>query len=157
MFIFVVLIQVLLLNQIQFSGYLNPYFYVVFILLLPVSMPRYAILLLSFLLGFTMDIFLNSLGVHISATVLLGFLRSPVIDLITARESDQSDYPGIKQNGFRWFLLYAVILILAHHLFLFFIEIFTFQNFIRTFSRAFLSSVFSVFIVVLSQFLVFRD
>jgi rod shape-determining protein MreD len=157
MFITVILVQVLLLNQVQFSGYLNPYFYLLFILLLPVSTPRYAVLLLSFMLGLVVDIFSDTLGLHASATVILGFFRSPVINMLSIRESDQSDYPGLKQTGIKWFFLYITILVLMHHLWLFYLEVFTFADFFRTFIRAVFSSVFTVFIIALSQLLVFRD
>ena len=40
-FVFLVLLQVLILNNIQFSGYINPYFYIYFILLLPFDTPRW--------------------------------------------------------------------------------------------------------------------
>jgi rod shape-determining protein MreD len=157
MFMVSVFVQVLLLNQVQFSGYLNPYFYVLVILLLPVSLPRYAVLLLSFILGFMIDIFSDTAGLHAASTVLLGVLRTPVITSLTARESDQSDYPGLKQTGLRWFLIYVSVLVLFHHLFLFYLEIFSFASFFRTFIRVIFSTVFSVFIIVLSQFLIFRN
>jgi rod shape-determining protein MreD len=157
MFVLVVLVQVLLLNQVQLSGYLNPYFYVLFILLLPVSTPRYAVLLLAFFVGFTIDIFSDTMGLHTASTVLLGYFRAPIAGLLSARESDQSDYPGLKQTGLRWFILYISILVLIHHFFLFYLEVFTFIRFFHTFIRAVFSSVFTVFIIVLSQFLVFRE
>lgn len=157
LFITVILVQVLLLNQIQFSGYLNPYFYLLFILLLPVSTPRYAVLLLSFIVGLVVDIFSDTLGLHASATLLMGFFRFPIINLLSVRESDQSDFPGLKQTGVKWFLLYVSIMVLMHHLWLFYLEVFTFTGFFRTFIRAVLSSVFTVFIIALSQLLVFRE
>jgi hypothetical protein len=157
MFVLVVLLQVLLLNQVQFSGYLNPWFYVLFILLLPVSTPRYAVLLLSFLLGLVIDIFSDTLGLHMASTVILGYFRTPVISLLSARESEQSDYPGLKQTGFRWFLLYVIILLTIHHLFLFYLEVFSFAGFFRTLVRVIFSVAFSLFVIVLSQFLIFRD
>ncbi|HNQ38403.1 MAG TPA: rod shape-determining protein MreD, partial [Prolixibacteraceae bacterium] len=64
MFVVLVLLQVLLFNQIHLGGFLNPFMYVLFILLLPLSMPRYAVLLLSFFLGMTIDWFSNSPGLH---------------------------------------------------------------------------------------------
>ncbi len=156
MFVILVLLQVLILNQIQLGGFLNPYIYVLFILLLPVSMPRYQVLLLSFLLGITIDWFSNTLGLHASATLLLGFVRLPVMKMISLRESDQSDYPGLKQAGLRWFLIYVSVLVVIHHFFLFFMEVFTFENFFRTLFRSIASSVVTIFVLVLSQFLVFR-
>lgn len=157
MFIGLVAVQVLFLNQIQFSGFVNPYIYVLFIMLLPLSAPRYAVLLLSFFMGLVIDIFSNSLGIHTFASVLIAYLRPMIIRVITNREEDMSDYPGLTQTGFLWFMGYTAIMVLIHHTVLFYIEVFTFNNFFNTLLRAFLSSVFSFFVIVLSQFIVFRD
>jgi len=156
-FIVLVLIQVLVLNHIQFSGFVNPYIYVLFILLLPMSSPRYMVLLLAFLIGITIDVFSNSLGVHSFATVFMAFFRPYIIRLISNREEDKSDYPGLKQNKFQWFISYVTIMVLIHHLVLFYVEVFTFTNFLVTLTRALLSSGFSIFVIVLSQYIIFRD
>ncbi len=155
-FVVLVLVQVLLFNQVHLGGFINPYVYVLFILLLPISMPRYQVLLLSFLTGIVIDWFSNTLGLHAAASVLMGYARFPVIKLITQKESDQSDFPGVMQTGIRWFLLYISILVVIHHFFLFFIEVFSFENFHLTLLRSLASSLFTVIILFLSQYLVFR-
>jgi len=157
MFISLVLIQVLIFNQVQFSGFFNPYIYVLFIILLPLSTPRYAILILAFLLGLVIDIFSISLGVHSAATVFVAYIRPLVIRLISNREDDRSDYPGLNQNKLSWFINYVFIIVFLHHAMLFYLEVYTFANFFNTLYRVILSSLFSIIVIVLSQFLVFRD
>jgi hypothetical protein len=157
MFIALVLVQVLIFNQVQFSGFFNPYVYVLFIILLPLSTPRYAVLILAFLLGLTIDIFSNSLGVHSAATVFAAYVRPLVIRIISNREDDKSDYPGLNQNKLTWFINYVLLMVLLHHTVLFYLEVYTFANFLNTLYRVILSSLFSIIIIVLSQFLVFRD
>lgn len=157
MFVVLVLFQVLVFNQVQLAGFLNPYIYVLFILLLPVSMPQYQVLLFSFLIGISVDWFSNTLGLHAASSVLMGFMRLPVMNLVSQRESDQVNYPGLHQPGWRWFLLYASILVVIHHFFLFFTEVFSFAGFFRTFLRSVASSAFTIGILVISQFLVFRE
>lgn len=156
MFLVAVLVQVLFLNQVQFSGYINPYFYIVFVLLLPLSTPRYLLLLLGFLIGLTIDIFSDSLGIHAAATVLIAYIRPFVIRVISTREEDRNDFPGLLQNKFGWFFSYVTILVLAHHFVLFYLEYFTFSHFFYTLLKVIFSSVFTIFIIVLSQFLIFR-
>lgn len=156
MFLVAVLVQVLFLNQVQFSGYINPYFYIVFVLLLPLSTPRYLLLLLGFLIGLTIDIFSDSLGIHAAATVLIAYIRPFVIRVISTREEDRNDFPGLLQNKFNWFFSYVTILVLAHHFVLFYLEYFTFSHFFYTLLKVIFSSVFTIFIIVLSQFLIFR-
>lgn len=157
MFVVLVLLQVLVFNQVQLAGFLNPYIYVLFILLLPVSMPQYQVLLFSFLIGMSVDWFSNTLGLHAASSVLMGFMRLPVMNLVSQRESDQVNYPGLHQTGWRWFLLYASILVVIHHFFLFFTEVFSFAGFFRTLLRSVASSAFTTGILVISQFLVFRE
>lgn len=156
MFVVLVLIQVLFLNQVQFSGYINPYIYILFVLLLPLGSPRYVVLLSAFLIGLTIDIFSNSLGIHSAASVFIAFLRPFIIRSISNREEDRSEYPGLLQNKFSWFLYYTSIMVVLHHAILFYLEVFTFSNFFETLFRVFLSTLFSIFIIVLSQFLIFR-
>ncbi len=157
MFIGLILIQVLILNQVEFSGFVNPYIYVLFVLLLPLSSPKYIVLLLAFLLGITVDVFSNSLGIHSFATVFVAYLRPVVVRLISNREEDRNDYPGLMQNNWRWFLYYVSIMVVIHHGVLFYLEVFTFSNFLETFYRVILSSIFSIFVIILSQFIIFRD
>jgi len=157
MFIVLVAVQVLFLNQIQFSGYINPYIYVLFIMLLPLNAPRYAVLLLSFFVGLAVDIFSNTLGIHSFASVFIAYARPAIIRVITNREEELSDYPGLAQTGLAWFLSYTSIMVFIHHIVLFYIEVFTFDNFFSTLYRVLLSSVFSIFVIVLSQFIIFRD
>ncbi len=157
MFIVLVLIQVLLLNQVQFSGYINPYIYILFIMLLPLNTARYLALILAFFMGITIDVFSNTPGLHSCASVFIAYIRPGIIRLTTNREEDMNNYPGLAQTGISWFLRYAVIMVLAHHIVFFFVEVFTLNNFPHTLLRAVLSAVFSIFVIILSQFIIFRD
>ena len=158
MFVVLVLVQVLILNNIQFSGLINPYIYILFILLLPFTLPGYFLLPLAFLLGITIDIFNNTLGIHAGATVLLGFLRPGIAQLISSRELiEKGNTPNMSQLGFASFLKYIIIAVLIHHLFLFYAESFSFGGFFETFIRYILSSVFSILIILGSQFIVFKN
>ena len=144
------------MNNIQFSGLVNPYFYVLFILLMPINTPRYMLLISGFLLGLTIDIFSNTPGIHASATVFMAFVRPLVVNASSVDEADTMLPPSISTFGFSWFVRYAVILILSHHFFLFFIEVFSFHNFLQTLLRGFFSAIFTFVFVLISQFLMFR-
>lgn len=157
MFIVLVLVQVLIFNQVHFGGYINPFIYILFIMLLPINTPRYLLLISGFLLGLAIDVFSNSLGMHAAATVFIAFIRPFVIRSISNREEDRHNYPGLKQNSFSWFLFYAFIMVFSHHLVFFFLEFFTFTHFIATLLRVVFSTMFSVSVIVLSQFLIFRE
>jgi len=156
-FISLVLIQVLILNQIQFSGFVNPFIYILFVMLLPLSTPKYILMPLAFLMGLTIDIFSNSLGIHAAATTFIAYLRPTLISVISNRDKEKNDYSGLKQNRIQWFLLYTIVMVFFHHLALFFLEVFSFAGFFHTILKTIISSFFSIFIIVLSQYIIFRD
>ena len=153
-----ILIQVFVLNNIRLGGFINPYFYVLFILILPFEIPNWFLLVLAFSLGFFIDLFSNTLGMHSSATVFMAFLRPYILKLISPREGyEKETYPQLKYYGANWFVRYASILILSHHLFLFYIEVSSFSNFLATLTRVLLSSIFTFILVIISQYFFSRN
>jgi rod shape-determining protein MreD len=151
-FILLILLQVLLFNNIQFSGYVNPYVYIMFILLLPVEIPSWLLLLLSFGTGIILDFFSGSPGMHSSATVLAGFVRPYILRIVSPRDGyEPGSEPSMQNYGFRWFIIYTVLIVLIHHSALFYLEVFRFADFFRTMLRVLLSSLFTVSFIVLIE------
>lgn len=152
-FILLILLQILVFNNIQFSGYVNPYVYVMFILLLPLDIPAWLILILSFILGLIIDFFSGSPGIHTSATVLSGFVRPYVLRLVSPKDGYESTSdPSMTIYGFRWFLSYTLLIVLIHHIALFYLEVFRLAGFFRTFSRVILSTLFSSTFILLIEY-----
>jgi rod shape-determining protein MreD len=155
--IVLVLFQVFILNNLQFSGFVNPYLYVLFILLLPFETPGWLLLSLAFILGLSIDVFAGTPGLHASATVIMAFFRPLVLDYFAPRDGYvPGTYPRIFYYGFGWFFQYAAILIFAHHFFLFYMEVFRLSDFFLTFRRVAFSGIFTLFLVVISQYFIFR-
>jgi rod shape-determining protein MreD len=156
-FIILVLIQVLVLNNIQLSGYVNPYFYVLFILLMPFETPGWAVTLFGFSIGMTIDLFANTPGIHAVATTFMGYLRLFVLRYMAPRDSyEPGTFPRVFYYGFNWFFRYALILTFAHHFVLFIVESFHFAAFGHILLRVFLSTIFSLTLIMISQYLIFR-
>jgi rod shape-determining protein MreD len=153
-FLLLIGVQVILLNNIRFAGFINPYIYVLFILLLPVKIPRTLLLIVAFALGLCIDVFSNTMGMHAAATVFLAFLRPGILRMLAPRDGYEAEaIPSLKEFGFSWFLVYAMITVLAHHMFLFFAEVFLWTEFFSTMWRAFASSLFSVLLIFITLFL----
>jgi len=153
-FLFLVLFQVLILNNINLGGYSNPYLYLYFILLLPFATPRWLLLVLAFFLGISVDLFTNTLGLNAAASVLMSFCRPYVIRAISREpEEELGIQPSLRLQGFTWFFLYSLILILIHHFALFYLEIFRFTEFFQTLLRVIVSSAFTLALVFLSELL----
>jgi rod shape-determining protein MreD len=152
-----ILIQVLLLDNIQLGGYLNPYFYVIFILLLPFETPSWLLLFSAFLLGFSVDLFNGTPGMHAAASVFMAFLRPFTLKNFSTRDGyEPGTFPRAHYYGFEWFAKYTLFLVLSHHFFLFFIEAFHFSDIFFTLGRIILSTILTSLIIVLSQFFIYK-
>ncbi len=148
-FIIVVFIQVVVLNQLVFSGYITPFIYPVFILLLPFDIKGWWLLLLSFLMGITIDMFSDSLGMHAAALVFMGFMRPYVINLISSKtDFDSGTEPRLSIMGLPWVFFYTLILVFLHHFFLFFIEIWGVGNLFKFLSRTLVSSIVTTILIL---------
>lgn len=153
-FFFLVLFQVLFLKNFSMYNLAIPWFYVLFILLLPLQTSNFLLFLLSFLIGISVDMFSNSAGLHAAACTAMAFCRILLIRIITPRDGYEAAVePGVKTMGIRWFLIYASILVLVHHLVVFNLEIFRLEEFFISSVRAVFSTVFTLFLIILSQYL----
>lgn len=156
-FAVLVLLQILILNNIQISGHIVPYFYILFILLMPFETPNWLLLVTAFALGLSVDLFAHTPGMHAAATVFMAFVRPYVLRLSAPRDGyETGSFPRLYYYGFKWFLRYTVILVLTHHFVLFYIEVFRFSEFFSTLLRVLLSSLFSVILIMLSQYFIYR-
>lgn len=156
-FFVLVLVQVLILNNIQLGGYVNPYMYVLFILLLPMETPKSLLLLLAFVLGLTIDMFTNTMGMHAGACVFMAYCRPYVTKVISPRDGyDMDTTPTIQNLGLNWFSTYSIILVLLHHFVLFYLEVFRLHEFFSTFFRIIFSSILTVSLILLSQYLFYK-
>ena len=151
-FVAFVLIQVLLLNNLQLSAFMNPYIYVLFIITLPFSTPRWLLLILGFITGLTLDIFMNTLGIHASATVFMAFLRPFVLSSFAPHDGyEPGTLPVPADYGFGWFFKYAAIMVTAHHLFLFFVEAFSMADFFSILWKSILSALASLIFIFIAM------
>lgn len=156
-FIILVFLQVFLLKNITLYNISTPYLYILFILLLPFEIPNILLFALAFMLGLTIDAFYDTPGLHAASCVLLAFVRILFISITVQKEGfDNEPEPTLSIMGLRWFFTYALILTLCHHFFLFNLEVFRFSEIPYTLSRFLLSSIFTVFLMLLSGFLFFR-
>lgn len=154
-FLLLILLQVLVLDHLDvLNGYMVPYLYVLFLLMLPIEMPSWAQLAIGAITGLVMDFFTSTPGMHMSACVVLMYGRLNVLRLLAPREGYEfGARPTVPRMGLAWFTTYAGILILLHHLWLFFVELHRFDAFFGTFFRALLSALFTFSLCLLAQFL----
>jgi hypothetical protein len=150
-FIVLVVVQVLILNNIQFLGYINPSLYIYFILTLPVRVPRWAVLILAFILGLIIDIFSNTAGLHAFATVFVAFVRMPAINILTSIDESADPEPSARTFGWMTYLRYAGILVLIFNVLVFIIEAFSFVDIGIISLKILLSSVVTLLLILIIQ------
>jgi rod shape-determining protein MreD len=148
-FIFLILLQVLLLNNINFLGYVNPYLYVVFIILFPFNSSQTLLLFLSFLLGLGVDLFEDSGGINAAACLVVAYIRPAILRFSFGVSYD---YQTIKFSstplGSR--ISYIAILVFVHHLILFSLEIFSFAHLLLLLKKTLYSGIFTIILIFLS-------
>ena len=154
-FVVLVFLQLFVLNNIQFSGFVNPYFYVLFVLLLPFEISGWLMLVLAFILGMMIDVASATIGYHTIATVFMAYCRFHLLRFIAPRDGYEPGMsPTLQSLGFSWFFKYASILTLTHHLVLFWIESFRFGDLLPATLRALASSIFTILLIFIYQFFV---
>nr|WP_298902390.1 rod shape-determining protein MreD [uncultured Psychroserpens sp.] len=147
-FVVLILAQVLIFSNINFMGYINPYPYVLFILLFPVNNNRLLFIFMSFMLGLFVDIFSDSGGVNAAACVTIAFIRPAVLKFAFGMIYE---HQSIKFNNteFGNRLIYFSILIVIHHFIMFSLEIFNISNIILILEKTLFSSIFTIILCVL--------
>ena len=120
-FLFII-IQVLILNEILFFTYINPFLYIILVITLPLSIPKWGLLFYAFFVGCTIDLFSDSLGFHSTALVFMAFMK-PLISKLTIPHNilSETDKITLDKIGPKSFITFTSILTIIHHLLLFII------------------------------------
>jgi rod shape-determining protein MreD len=156
-FIGLILVQGLILKNLEAGYLINPFLYVLFILSLPFELPPWIGLLLSFALGFFVDVFYGTMGMHMAACTMMGWARPAILKFMNPRDGYEFGMqPTIQDMGRMWFISYAAILIFVHHFVLFYLEIFSFREVWLTFVRVTVSTAATLLLVIITQFLFYR-
>lgn len=146
-------VQIFLLRNLNYYNLSTPFIYILFILVLPFKIPNLLLFIIAFFTGLTMDAFYDTLGVHTSACVALAFVRILFISVSVNRDAFDEPEPSLGNMGFKWFSLYAILCIVFHHLVVFFLEAFKFNEVLYTLNRTLLSGVCTLLIILLIEFI----
>ncbi|MEO7522477.1 MAG: rod shape-determining protein MreD [Ferruginibacter sp.] len=158
-FILFILFQVYVLDKIRLHQMVTPYIYFMFILWLPFKMKRTWLLLISFLLGFTLDSFRHHPGFHAAACVLIAYVRPFLINLLIPQEGAETNYdePSFKSmGGMLPYLIYAGVLSFLHNIWLFLLEAWQFGDIWYFFVKTFLSTLISLLLVLITELIFTR-
>ena len=115
-YLLIMVLQVLLFDQLQLWGACHPYIYVLCLLMMPITLTHSVDMLIGAFAGFIMDIFCNSLGVHMAACILLMYIRPYLIGVIVNDKDRLNEQISLHAIGMEALLKYTVIMVLIHHL-----------------------------------------
>ena len=133
---------------------LNEYVNVLFVMLLPINMPKWQLLFCGFGIGLAVDLFSGTLGLHAGATTLMAFCRPSIIKLVSGRQKFESvQEPNLSQLGLVWFIRYSVCMVLVHHFTLFILESFSFRLLGQVLLRILLSAPVTIFLIIMILYL----
>lgn len=157
-FMIYLVLQVVLMQNIVLFDVAFCFLYVGFLLMIPFEAGVIRLMVLGFLMGLSVDIFYNSLGIHAAASVLIMYLRPYVISVMAPRGGYEAGMtPKLKVMGMEWFAVYSLTLIFIHHLVLFFVEAGGFEMFFYTLLKAAASSLFTFAVILIIQYLFYSS
>lgn len=155
-FVILLLIQVLILKGVRLDvGILSNamiFIYPLFIILLPINTPRVVILILAFILGLSVDVFYDSLGIHAAASVFLAFNRMFVLKLIEPTQGYKTEAsPSAHNYGLVWFASYASLMMFVFLFVYFSIDAFSFVFILNILLKTMLSFIVSMVFIIIHQ------
>ena len=148
-----VLLQILVLNQIQLSSYINPFLYLLLIIGMPIKTKKWFLLIYAFFLGLIIDLFSSSLGFHSTASVLIAFVK-PVISKITIPHNilGENDNITLQKIGVKSYTIFSLLLIIIHHACIFIIEYLDFS--IMILCKIVFNSLITLILIIITQLII---
>lgn len=138
-FLVYVLLQLPILHRFVLFDAAFTFFYICFLLVLPLGLGRLSVLFIAFGTGLLVDIFSNTPGIHTSACLLLAVLQEPWLTMVVGAPEEDARI-SIFNFGLRSMIIYALPLIFIHHFQVFLIEHGSFSAFGLLMKRAVFST-----------------
>ena len=144
-FVLLVLTQVLIFNTLNFLDSINPMVYVIFLYWYPIKGNRAVFLLTAFLLGLIVDVFSDTLALHAFATLTSAFIRPLIMRFCFGVNYEFQNF-SFKNTTKVQRLTFLGLLVLAHHLIFFFLEILSFSHILLILKKFLTTSLVTFFL-----------
>ena len=148
-FLLLLLLQAFLLNNINFFGFINPNLYLLFILLYRLDGNTTLLIILGFVMGLLLDLLTQGSGGHTIATLTIAFIR-PFIIRFSFGVNYDVPMGMIKGSLLNQRLLYLSLMVVIHHLVLYSVVYFSFENIITILKNTLFTSFFTFILVYIS-------
>ncbi|WP_086475960.1 MULTISPECIES: rod shape-determining protein MreD [Arenibacter] len=126
-FLLLIIVQVLVFNNLNYFGYINPMVYLLFLYWYPINDQRAFFILWSFLLGLMVDWFSDTMAIHAAATVTIAYLRPAIMRFCFGSNLEFQNF-RISSTTQAQQIVFLTLLIFIHHLIFFSLEIFSLGN-----------------------------
>ena len=148
-FFLLLFLQSFLLNNINLFGFINPNLYLLFIIVYRLDGNPTLLIITGFLMGLLLDLLTQGSGGHTVATLTIAFLRLSIIKFSFGVNYDVP-MGMIKGSLLRQRLLYFMLMVVIHHLVLYSIVYFSFDNTITILKNTLFTSFFTFIMVFIS-------
>jgi hypothetical protein len=135
-FVLLVLAQVLIFNNLSFMGSINPFVYVIFFYWYPIKSNRTFFMLISFLLGFIIDIFSDTMALHSIASLTVAYARPVVMRFCFGVNYEFQNF-SFKNTTKVQRVAFLALLILIHQVVFFSLEILSFTHILLILKKVF--------------------
>lgn len=150
MCVLLVLGQIFIFDLIHITGFGKLMIYPLMLMLVPIQIPRVIVMVIGFLIGYVMDFLLGTGGLHTAAMTFMGFARTRVLNILEPTSGyDKNESFSVQNMGLRWFILYVLLLLFIHQFVFYFVERFSFHNFLPTLMRIVSGTVLSTLAIAL--------
>lgn len=157
LFFFLLFLQVFVLNNILFLGYINPYLYIAFVFVFPLNENRFPFLLYSFLLGLFIDFFSDSGGVHAFSILFIAYTRLFFVKFYFRKISTDYAFFKLKSEPFGKVFNYVVTLTIIHHLIYFSLINFSLHNLSEVLLNTLFSSIFTLLLYFIGSSIFLKE
>lgn len=147
-----IVVQLLFLRDLALFYYGFCFIYLWAILKSPIDTPPVYLILGGFALGWLLDIFYNTHGMHAFATVFVAWLRPAIFKFLTpANGYDERSSISLDEMKWMWFFPYLGMMLFTHHLVLFLLEASNGSLFGLSLLKAFLSTLLGLIVFTLLE------
>lgn len=149
----IILVQVLIINNLELNKYMFPQIYIVLLLTLPVNIKHWISYLIAFGIGYTVDTFTYTPGLHAFTAVFVMFLRYVYFNNFVDKEWLSTGIsPNFDTTETPWLMAYISIFATIYHMVLLILENFNFTHFGDTLLKILYSTLLSIMLILLFMF-----
>ena len=149
----IITLQLIMFNNVNFLGFINPWIYIILIIIIPQSIKDNYLIIIAFIIGLLLDSLFSTSGINTISLISVAWLRSYMLKKIfSIKNYDKKKFISIKNNGLNLYLKYVTFMVLIHHLILILVDYINFIKISEIMIKTILSSIVSIIIIMCFSF-----